>query len=187
MSKTTIVFVRHALSVYGEDDRVRPLTQEGLEDRAIVLETLKDRKIDAFLCSPYKRSIDTIVPTAEYFGMEIRTDERFRERMCGSFEADLLQRRWADFSFAEEGGECLASVQKRNIEALADVLREYAGKTVVIGTHGTALSSIRNYYDPAFGLADFERIVRWMPYIVEMKFEGEELVGVCELAHVDKT
>ena len=187
MSKTTIVFVRHAQSVYGEDDRVRPLTQEGLEDRAIVLETLKDRKIDAFLCSPYKRSIDTIAPTAEYFGMEIRTDERFRERMCGSFKEDLLKRRWADFSFAEEGGECLMSVQKRNIEALADVLREYAGKTVVIGTHGTALSTIRNYYDPAFGLADFERIVRWMPYIVEMEFEGEEFVGVRELAHVDKT
>lgn len=43
------------------------------------------------------------------------------------------------------------------------------------------------HYAPDFGLADFERIVRWMPYIVEMEFEGEELVGVRELAHVDKT
>ena len=187
MERTTIIFVRHAQSVYGEDDRIRPLTREGLEDRAIVLETLKDRHIDAFLCSPFKRSIDTIAPTAVHFGMEIRTDERFRERMSGSFGADLLQRRWADFSFAEEGGECLASVQKRNVEALTDVLREYAGKTVVIGTHGTALSTIRNHYDPSFGLADFERIVQWMPYIVEMEFERETLVGVRELAYVDKT
>ena len=57
---TDIIFVRHAQSVYGEDDRNRPLSEDGLKDRQIVLDVLKDRKIDAFLCSPYKRSIDTI-------------------------------------------------------------------------------------------------------------------------------
>ena len=43
-----------------EKDRTRPLTEEGKKDSAIVLEFLKDKKIDAFYCSPYKRSMDTI-------------------------------------------------------------------------------------------------------------------------------
>ena len=156
---TTILFVRHAQSVYGSDDRNRPLSEAGLEDRKIVAETLRDRMIDAFLSSPYKRSMDTIRPAAELRGMDIRTDERFRERQCGDFSSDSLARRWADFSWAEENGECLFSVQERNMEALRDVLQDYAGQTVIIGIHGTALSTILNYYNPDFGLQDFLRIV----------------------------
>lgn len=183
---TTIIFVRHAQSVYGSDDRNRPLSDAGLEDRKIVAETLLDRKIDAFLCSPYKRSMDTIRPAAELRNMLIRTDERFRERQCGDFTSDSLARRWADFSWAEENGECLAAVQGRNMEALRDVLRNYAGQTVVIGTHGTALSTILNYYNPRFGLQDFLRIVSWMPYVIELTFDGDKLISVKELNHVDK-
>ena len=90
---TNVIFVRHAQSVYGEDDRIRPLTEEGLVDRKIVLETLNGRTIDAFLCSPYKRSIDTIKPAADFFGKQIEKDERLRERKAGSFEAGLLEKR----------------------------------------------------------------------------------------------
>ena len=108
--KTTVIFVRHAQASYGSDDRNRPLSEAGLEDRKIVAETLKDRKIDAFLSSPYRRSMDTIRPAAELLGMEILTDERFRERKCGDFGSDSLAKRWADFSWAEESGENLRSV-----------------------------------------------------------------------------
>ncbi len=180
---TNIIFVRHAQSVYGEDDRNRPLSEAGLINRKIVLETLKHRKIDAFLSSPHKRSMDTIRPLAEYFGMDIVTDERLRERKAGSYEANLLEKRWLDFSYAEDGGECLESVQRRNMEALYEILGVYKGKTIVIGTHGTALSTILNHYDNSFGVNDFLRIVNWMPYIVEMHFGGDRLVELKELAH----
>lgn len=181
---TKIIFVRHAQAVYGEDDRIRPLTEDGLRNRAIVLETLKDIKIDRFLSSPYKRSMETIQTAAEYFKMPIETDERFRERKAGNWESGWLEKRWADFTCAEEGGECLASVQARNVEALKDVLAENVGKTIVIGTHGTALSTILNFYDNSFGLDDFLRIVGWMPYIVELTFDGDKLLEKKELAHV---
>ena len=63
------------------------------------------------------------------------------------------------------------------------MLADYAGKTVVIGTHGTALATILNYYDNSFGLDDFMRIVGWMPYIIELTFDGERLVDKKELAY----
>ena len=184
---TTIYFVRHAESLVSHrDDRTRPLTEDAMKDRSIVLETLMDKRIDAFLCSPYKRSIDTISPAAEHFGMEIKTDERFRERRSGLNPREHCAGRWADFSFAEEGGECLSSVQERNMEALRDVLREYRGKTVVIGTHGTALSTMINYYDKSFGYDSFMKIVRWLPFIVEMRFDREEFLGYEIICHVQK-
>lgn len=81
-----IIFVRHARSRYGEDDRIRPLTDDGLKSRKIVVETLRAFKIDCFMSSPYKRSVDTIQPAADYFEMQIVTDERFSERKVGMWE-----------------------------------------------------------------------------------------------------
>ena len=60
------------------------------------------------------------------------------------------------------------------------------GKKIVIGTHGTALSSILNYYDDRFGCEDFLRIIDWMPYILELDFEGTKLVDKYEHCHVEK-
>ena len=186
---TTVFFVRHAQSLHPwEDDRTRPLTEEGLSDRSLVLDTIKGRQIDVFLSSPYKRSVDTIKPAADFFGMPIITDERFRERKNGEYGkvTGLLARRWSDFDYAEEGGESLRSTQDRNISALFDALDRYAGKSIVIGTHGTALSTILNYYEPSFCVDDFLRIVDWMPYIIELTFAGHDLIRKKELGHVCK-
>ena len=98
----------------------------------------------------------------------------------------MFRRRWADFDFHEDGGECLRDVQRRNVAALFDLLDANPGGTVVVGTHGTALSTILNHFDPAFGCDDFLRIIDWMPYIVEMTFEGHERVGMREVGHVHK-
>ncbi len=70
-------------------------------------------------------------------------------------------------------GESLSEVQKRNIAALQSVLKTYQGKNIVIGTHGTALSTIINYYDKDFGYCDFQRIKKLMPWVVRMEFDLE--------------
>jgi len=173
---TTIYFVRHCkpdAKIY--DDRNRPLTEEGLEDSKQVLEILKDKKIDIFISSPYKRSYDSIKKAADYYKKNIITDERLRERKAGknSNNHEMFKKRWADFNFAEEDGESIGSVQKRNIEALNEILEKYQNKTIVIGTHGTALSSILNYYDTSFNGESFMKIIDLMPYIVKMEFDGK--------------
>ncbi len=173
---TTIYFVRHCkpdAKIY--DDRNRPLTEEGLEDSKQVLEILRDKKIDIFISSPYKRSYDSIKKAADYYKKSIITDERLRERKAGknSNNHEMFKKRWADFNFAEEDGESIGSVQKRNIEALNEILEKYQNKTIVIGTHGTALSSILKYYDTSFNGESFMKIIDLMPYIVKMEFDGK--------------
>lgn len=186
---TIIYFVRHAQPEHAwEDDRTRPLTGEGRRDSAIVFEFLKDKHIDAFYSSPYKRSVDTIADSADFFGKDIITDEDLREREKGENGNNhgMFHKRWADHNYHEEGGESIAMVQKRNMRALTEILRDNIDKEVVVGTHGTALSTILNFYDKSFGCDDFLRIVDRMPYVIELDFEGDKLVGKVEHCYVLK-
>lgn len=186
---TKIYFVRHAQPEHAwEDDRTRPLTGEGRRDSAIVFEFLKDKHIDAFYSSPYKRSVDTIADSADFFGKDIITDEDLREREKGENGNNhgMFHKRWADHNYHEEGGESIAMVQKRNMRALTEILRDNIDKEVVVGTHGTALSTILNFYDKSFGCDDFLRIVDRMPYVIELDFEGNKLVGKVEHCYVLK-
>lgn len=186
---TIIYFVRHAQPEHAwEDDRTRPLTGEGRRDSAIVFEFLKDKHIDAFYSSPYKRSMDTIADSADFFGKDIITDEDLREREKGENGNNhgMFHKRWADHNYHEEGGESIAMVQKRNMRALTEILRDNIDKEVVVGTHGTALSTILNFYDKSFGCDDFLRIVDRMPYVIELDFEGDKLVGKVEHCYVLK-
>ena len=81
--------------------------------------------------------------------MEVQTDERFSERQKGDGGNNhgMYKKRWADFEYHEQGGESLSMVQKRNMAALLEVLKNNNEKNIVIGTHGTALSTILNYYN----------------------------------------
>lgn len=188
-SMISIFFVRHAQSEHDwEDDRTRPLTQEGKMDALLVKSFLVDKKIDSFYSSPYQRSIDTLVESAEHFDKEIYTDERFRERERGieGNKHGMLQKRWADHQYHENGGESIKMVQERNIAAVKDILRNNENTSIVVGTHGTALSTILNYYDKSFNCDSFIRIIDWMPYIIELDFEGESLVGMKEHLHIQK-
>lgn len=178
---TQIYFVRHAQPVHSwAEDSTRPLTPQGMADSARITEFFRTTPVDVALCSPYQRSVDTIRGAAQILGLSIRTDERFRERESGhggNRIPNLFQKRWADFTFAEPGGESLDSVQRRNVAALAEVLAAHPEKRLLIGTHGTALSSILNHYDPSFGCEDFLRLINYTPYILRLDFEGARYIG----------
>ena len=186
---TKVYFVRHAQPDYADaSDHNRVLTKEGLEDRKIVFEILKDKQIDVAWCSPYVRSLETIRPLCEHLELDVHTDERLRERDHGKKgnTGELIKARWNDHDLHEEGGESLNECQKRNIEVLNEILEAYEGHDIVIGTHGTALATILSYYDPSFGYEDFMRFIDWMPYIVALEFEEKKLLHKQELGHIYK-
>ena len=180
---TNVYFVRHAEPNYdNHDDMSRELSEKGLKDRTLVTEFLQDKQIDAVLSSPFKRAVDTVREFAEQQGLEIEIIEDFRERRIDNCWIEdfkgFCKKQWEDFSYKLSDGECLWEVQTRNIGALKDVLKRYAGKNVVVGSHGTALSTIINYYDNSFGHAQFEEIRGLMPWVVQFCFEGEECIEI---------
>ncbi|MBQ4486655.1 MAG: histidine phosphatase family protein [Oscillospiraceae bacterium] len=172
---TRLFFVRHAepdLSIH--DDMLRGLSPKGTEDRKRVTDFLADKDISAVLSSPYKRAVDTVKHFADKYGYDITIINDFRERAVGEWIkdfADFTKKQWDDFSYRLAGGECLKEVQDRNIRAVKQVIEKYHGQNITIGSHGTALSTIINYYDPSFGYAEFERIKNIMPFIARFVFD----------------
>lgn len=186
---TSIYFVRHAQPEHSwEEDATRPLTIDGVSDSKKVTAFFANIAIDYFYSSPYKRSVDTIYACSVNHKKNIRTDIRFRERQKGieGNNHGMFQKRWADFDFCEENGESLKAVQKRNIEALKEVLHNHKDENIVIGTHGTALSTILNYFEPVYGCNDFLRIIDYMPYVIRLDFVDETYIGKEELLIIEK-
>jgi len=180
---TTVYFIRHAESDYrNHDDALRPLSEKGMIDRLLVTSFLDDKNIDVVLSSPYVRAIDTVKDFADKHNMKIKTVDAFRERKVDSIWIEdfdqFAEKQWKDFNYRFFDGECLKEVQDRNISALQEALKQYKGKSIIIGSHGTALSTIINYYDSSFGFRDFNDMKKRMPWIVKFSFDNQVSIKI---------
>ncbi len=180
---TIVYFVRHAEpNCDNHDDISRELSTKGLLDSLLVTDFLLDKNVDVVLSSPYKRAIDTVRNFAQSKGLNIGIVHDFRERKVSDGWIDNFEHyckaQWSDFQYKLKNGECLYEVQKRNITALNFVLNNNKDKTIVIGSHGTALSTIINYYDCKFGYSEFENIRTLMPWIVKFTFDGIACIDI---------
>lgn len=188
---TTVYFIRHAQSDrFVHDDRTRPLTAEGMNDTKRITETLENAGIQHIISSPYTRTIQTVTDLSVKLGIDIETDEDFRERNAGQWHGEnfleFIRQQWKDFSFRILDGECLADVQKRNISALERWTEKYNGETIAIATHGTALSTIINYFYPDYNYESFMRILDYMPYVVKMEIDGDKCLSSEEVLIIEK-
>ena len=180
---TTVFFVRHAApNLMNHDDLTRELSAKGLRDRLLVTEFLQTKRIDFVFSSPYRRAVETISDFAEKRRLEISLVNDFRERKVGNgwinnFD-EFCQRQWNDFSFKLDDGESLHEVQTRNVTTLNFLLKRFPEKRLAVGSHGTALSTIINYYDKRFGYNEFRRIKNVMPWIVQFDFEGTDIKSI---------
>lgn len=180
---TRVYYVRHAEPNFTEhNDEIRPLTAKGLRDVKKVTEILLNKNIDVILSSPFKRAVDTVRDFAEKTGKEIIITYDFRERKVDDVWVEDFKsfaiKQWADFDYKLSGGECLREVQERTIKALNEAVRQYEGMNIVIGGHGTTLSTILHYYDNTFGYEDFKKLAPMMPCVMEFKFEQERCVEI---------
>ncbi len=180
---TEIYFIRHAESnTKNRNDVLRELTPKGLRDRELVTGFLVDKNIDAVLSSPYVRAVDTVKHFADSVGYTVETIDGFSERKVGSGwikdYTTYCKRQWEDFSYKLPEGESLGEVQDRNIRTLNTVLDRFKNKRIVIGIHGTALSTIINYYDRSYGFEDFMKIISLMPWIIRLRFDEGKIQDI---------
>lgn len=180
---TKIYLVRHAEPNYNNhNDKSRELSAKGMADRELVTQFLSDKNIEVVLSSPYKRAVDTVAHFADSKGLKIETIDGFRERKVDSVWIEdfttFSKAQWSEFNYKLSDGESLNEVQRRNISALNKVLEKHKNRNIVIGTHGTALSTIITYYDNSFGYEEFEKIRTVMPWIVEFTFQNDNCVSI---------
>lgn len=180
---TTIYLVRHAEPNYNNhDDVTRELTEQGLKDSLKVTAFLKDKGIDKIYSSPFKRAQDTVKDLADTLNLPIVLENDFRERRIDSVWIpdfnSFAQKQWQDFSYKLSDGESLSQVQNRNISALETLITVHPNQTLAIGSHGTALSTIVNYYQPLFDYSAFSQIKHLFPFIVKMTFTATECQSI---------
>lgn len=173
---TTLYFIRHCHPNYdNHDDFNRELSEKGLQDRQFLLDFFVNKKVDMIFSSPYKRAYDTVKPLAKKLALDIHTISDFRERKIDNVWienfTEFTKKQWADLSYKLSDGESLREVQDRNIRALRNLLVEQVDHSILIGSHGTAISTIIKYFDDSFDYDAFDKIKSLMPFILEMTFE----------------
>lgn len=179
---TKIIFVRHAEKEKNIEvaDRERPLTAAGILASEALVQQLEAYCFDRIFSSPFKRAMDTVEPLAKANKLNVEEvialQERLVKRTGIEKPDDYVARQWEDFNYKLAGGESLNEVQKRLIDTIEQLVIAFPTETVLIGTHGTALATILNYYDETFGIEQYKKLKPKMPYAVEMIFQGKKLI-----------
>lgn len=180
---TSVFLVRHCEPNYdNHDDFSRELSKKGLQDRQFILDFFNGKIIDGIYSSPYKRSFDTVLPLAQKLTLDIMTIDDFKERKIDNVWIEdfdtFAQNQWSDFTYKLSDGESLQEVQDRNITALKSILEDSQEKSIVIGSHGTAISTIVNYFNPSFGYEEFNHIKSLMPFVIELQFKRLKCLSI---------
>lgn len=103
--------------------------------------------VDAMVCSPRKRSLDTLAPLARAKGLKLDIRKDLAEMDFGAWEGkswdqivELDQdhaQRWEQdpANTAPPGGESASQFAARVANAMAEIVEEYKGRAVVMGAH----------------------------------------------------
>ncbi|ALQ69308.1 histidine phosphatase family protein [Bacillus thuringiensis] len=182
---TYIYMVRHGESPKLEgNERMRGLTEKGHMDSSRVTDILKAERINAFISSPYNRAMLTIEGAAKFYEKEIVVYENLKEcrfasedRIISDKEVyPLVKKMFSNPDFARTEGESYADCQRRVVRVLKEILMDFQGHKIVIGTHGLVMTLMMNYFDKQYG---FEFLMNTSkPDIYKMEFKEEQLMNV---------
>ncbi|WP_268747495.1 histidine phosphatase family protein [Jeotgalibacillus soli] len=86
---------------------------------------------------------------------------------------------WQNESFSFVGGESNLTAQSRGVKATKMVLERYAGKNVVIGTHGNIQVLIMKCFDYRYDFPFWQGLT--MPDIYKLIFNEKEIEKVARI------
>lgn len=150
-----IYFVRHGETDWNRDRRVQgqsdtPLNDAGREQARALADVLATVTFAAAYSSDLSRAAETAALVLRDRGLTIRTTDRLRERNFGSWEGRLVPeleaegllpgRAWP-YVDAPHGGESIAELEERVVEAVTAIAAEHIGETIIVVAHGGVIRS----------------------------------------------
>ena len=200
---TKLLVIRHGQSVSniqgvftGHLDLA--LTELGQQQAQLTGEfILENYKVDAVYASDLSRAADTGRAVSQPLGLPLHTDRRLREIYAGTWEGrsfnELSETSPAYMVFRgdigtcqTDGGESVAQLSQRVLEAFYEIAAENESKTVVIATHATPIRSVMTHAQGKT-LAEMKD-VPWVTNasVTEVLYEnGKFSLGkVCQDAHL---
>jgi 2,3-bisphosphoglycerate-dependent phosphoglycerate mutase len=177
---TTLYFVRHAHSVFSEDEAGRPLSDKGMKDAEGITSLLQKASINKVISSPYKRAVQTVEGVANHFNLKVEIVDDLRERKLSNHPVpnfqEAMDKVWGNPEFDFEGGESNVTAQIRGVKAISHILDKYKGQNIVIGTHGNIMVLIMNYFNQQYGYDFWKGLT--MPDLYQLTFENQKLLHV---------
>ena len=148
-----IYVVRHGETEWNAINKVlgrtdMPLNDKGLEQAREISRSLKDAKIDVFLCSPLIRARQTADAISSEIGIRYKIDDRLIEQDFGEFEG--VDRSDAEYQAAKReyfarypGGESFFDLAAR----VFPLIKELEGSNALLVTHGGICRIVRSYFE----------------------------------------
>lgn len=151
---TILYFVRHAHSTYSPDERMRPLSEKGVEGAHHLCKVFQDIQVDRFYSSPYRRAVETIAPLATERRQDIVEVEALRERLLAPGELAGFQEAvtyvWQHPDQNPYGGETNEEATDRIRQFIDQLLVQHPEETLVLGTHGNIMVLLLQAFDCSF-------------------------------------
>lgn len=148
-----IYVVRHGETEWNAINKVLgrtdiPLNAKGLEQAHELARSLKDLKIDVFLCSPLCRARQTADAVSDELGIRYKIDERLIEVDFGVFEGiNRFDRKYQaakrEFFARYPDGESYFDLAAR----VFPLIKELDGANALLVTHGGICRMIRSYFE----------------------------------------
>lgn len=157
---TSLILCRHGRTDWNEQGFYQgqtdvPLNAEGRRQASVLAELLRDERIDAIYASDLSRAADTAEAIARLHGLRVVRDPRLREIYQGEWEGltapeirtryGPLLDRWEStpLEVTLPGGESIADVRRRSLEALREILARHRWGPACIVTHKVTLTILR--------------------------------------------
>ena len=158
---TTLVLLRHGVTTSterkafsGSGGTDPELTEAGLDQAQRAAQwLLAHGGIDVIVASPMRRTRQTAAAAAEVLGLDVEIDDGFIETSFGEWDGFTfaeIQERWGEeltawlgsTAVAPPGGETFDAVHDRVAAARDRLLRDHAGRTVLVVSHVTPIKML---------------------------------------------
>ena len=148
-----IYVVRHGETEWNAVNKVLgrtdiPLSDNGMNQAHEIARSLKDIKIDVFLCSPLSRARQTADAISDETGIRYKIDDRLIEQDFGVFEGvDRSDRGYQaakrEYFARYPEGESFFDMAGR----IYPLIKELNGANALLVTHGGVCRIIRSYFE----------------------------------------
>lgn len=142
----TITFVRHGMTDHNLENRAQghsqnPLNETGRAQAALVAKRLSEEEWDVFISSDLRRARETADMISAAIGRPVDFyNERLREMDRGfiadTIEAERIERWGEHWRQLDLGQETRESMRARGMNFIKDIASRFAGKKVLVVTHG---------------------------------------------------
>lgn len=173
----TLYLVRHCTATGQEADA--PLSETGFAQAQTLAEWLRDKNIEAIVCSPFTRACQSILPFSQQQDIPLETDARLVERVLRAEPRpdwqQLLKATFEDMDLCLSGGETSRDATRRAVAVVEEILLRTEQTTVLV-SHGNLLTLLLKHFDSSVGFAHWQRMTN--PDVFRLTFSANNLPTV---------